>query len=292
MSWACALHDKAIEQVAIKCVVCLHTLLCWPQCWVPKNKCDRVNAASPIYDNKSDHLPERLGADEILDAAQARSLCLWTIEWWPGIEHIFIHSQNVDNSKLRRIHMPRAQAHCLLANVRIFCWPHTKTTYLCAKQGDSISSPATLWNLLSVRIFCRRTEFRWTGKIVSDSTMIEVRKFCLKANFNSHCCGGVLWCATAKMFYPFHCSVLLVCESQYYGSSTSRILYVNGTFITPVPTIFAPTGEWVKANGFSLVAAILFGGQFRKSILTLLLGFLCAKMATQVRVPTVRRSLE
>lgn len=155
-----------------------------------------------------------------------------------------------------------AHTHCLLANVRIFCWLHKKITCV-RNNGETIHSNtnhsvAVLSKIIlsTSGIPMNRPKLGAEGAIVSHSIIIinEIRKFCLKANVDNQMLLLLSWCATAKM--PNHCTIRCGCVRVNYGTTRS-LFYMSmcGTFITPVSTIFASTGDWMETNGFLLVAA-------------------------------------
>lgn len=79
--------------------------------------------------------------------------------------------------------------------------------------------------------------------IVSYSIIInEIRKFCLKANVDRANASAVVVMCDRKNARPLHYSVW--CVRVNYGTTRS-LFYMSmcGTFITPVSTIFASTGE-------------------------------------------------
>lgn len=56
---------------------------------------------------------------------------------------------------------------------------------------------------VGVRNFDEPAKYSMKDCIVSDSTMIEIRKFCLKADM-SIAIAVVVWCTTAEMFSHLH----------------------------------------------------------------------------------------
>lgn len=149
----------------MKCVRCLHTLLCSPQCRVRKNKCDRVKIERlssqslfmtinlTIWQNVSKRT-------KYSTLPSIVSLCYVRLNDDWNWAHFYSQTKHKQNSRL--VHVSRA--HCLLTNVRIFCWPHTKITLMCKtrQQHQQLRGHLLSENILSTYgISMNRQNIRW-----------------------------------------------------------------------------------------------------------------------------------
>lgn len=137
------------------------------------------------------------------------------------------------------------RAHCLLPNVRIFCWPHKKIMYPWAqdKAIDGIMWPLLSKIILSTHgISMSRQSVRWMIALYRVWPSMKFENFAWRSRN-----AGEWGPATAKMFNRCSLSAERVWVS--YGTTRS-ILYVNGTFITPVSTIPRIGQEHESENGW------------------------------------------
>lgn len=167
------------RQLAIKCVVCLHTLLCSPQCWVQKNKWDRAFAHSILFRKINPTICRNVS--EPTKYSTLQGIVSLSINDWvmADIEHIFIHSQK---SKQYETALFPCDACTLFTAKRTHLLLTAHENYVCVQS--KATAPVTLMgHLLSENILStdgiqwNRQNSRWKIALYRIRACFGIRKF-------------------------------------------------------------------------------------------------------------------